>query len=121
MPDILDTSIAGSPTTRWFEPGHQIALFAASDLMENKDNDQGEFCEHPNCCGSASSESTAMGVLGTEMMFQDPRWLGPTMQVYLIPSDTYVGMIYGNMISVMKSYSLLESMQTQSYIFFLLF
>lgn len=63
MPDILDASIAGSPTTRWFEPGHQIALFAASDLMENKDNDQGEFCEHPNCCGSASSESTAMGVV----------------------------------------------------------
>lgn len=79
------------------------------------------FVSFPTAVALLQVKVQQWGWLGTEMMFQDPRWLGPTMQVYLIPSDTYVGMIYGNMISVMKSYSLLESMQTQSYIFFLLF
>ena len=60
-PDILEKSRARSSKTRRLETGHQIALFAAPDIMENKIKGQGEFCEHPSFLCSASSERDESG------------------------------------------------------------
>ena len=61
IPGILEKSRARSSKTRGLETGHQIALFAASDITENKIKGQGEFCEHPSFLCSASSERDESG------------------------------------------------------------
>lgn len=88
--DILDKSIAGSSETRLLETGHQTALFAASDNMENKIKGQGKYCQHPVVLECPYlRESVVMGVLwhgGADVW--DPQLCGPSHAGVLGTIDT---------------------------------